>query len=108
MVSRFLINNYAGRYSLISKREVNMKYLFLLPLLLILGCSGDSSSKKSTIKTKSVDICECLNNASYYNNNENDCDNKINKELGHNWKTTNYSKEPSKSAKFDALAERCN
>tara|TARA_B100000809_G_scaffold15055_1_gene13646 strand:+ start:60 stop:455 length:396 start_codon:yes stop_codon:yes gene_type:complete len=27
--------------------------LIVLPLILILGCSGDSSSKKSTIKTKS-------------------------------------------------------
>ena len=60
------------------------------------------------VSTYTVDICDCLTNASYYNNNENDCDKAINKELGYNWKTTNYSQEPSKSAKFDALAERCN
>ena len=60
------------------------------------------------VSTYTVDICDCLTNASYYNNNENDCDKAINKELGHNWKTTNYSQEPSKSAKFDALAERCH
>jgi len=54
-----------------------------------------------------VDICECLNNASYYNSNEKRCDEAINKKLGHNWKTTNYSQEPDKNAKFDALADRC-
>ena len=34
-------------------------------------------------------------------------DKAINKELGHNWKTTNYSQEPDKSAKFDKLVDRC-
>ena len=82
--------------------------LIVLLLLLIVGCGGDSNSKKSSSANKTVDLCDCLTNASYYNNNENDCDKAINKELGHNWKTTNYSQEPSKSAKFDALAERCN
>jgi hypothetical protein len=54
-----------------------------------------------------IDICKCLNNATYYNSNENRCDKAINKELGHNWKTTNYSQEPDKSAKFDKLVDRC-
>jgi len=70
------------------------------------GC--DSNSKKSSSANKTVDLCDCLTNASYYNNNENDCDKAINTELGHNWKTTNYSQEPLKSAKFDALAGSCN
>ena len=55
-----------------------------------------------------VDICECLNSASYYNSNEKSCDKAINDKLGHNWKTTNYSQQPDKSAKFDALANKCN
>ena len=56
----------------------------------------------------SIDICKCLNNAPYYNKNESKCDKAINKELGHNWKTTNYSQDPEISAKFDALTNRCN
>ena len=74
-------------------------FAFTIPIL---------STVSPSVSTDTVDICDCLTNASYYNNNENDCDKAINKELGHNWKTTNYSQEPSKSAKFDALAERCN
>ena len=74
-------------------------FAFTIPIL---------STVSPSISTDTVDICDCLTNPSYYNNNENDCDKAINKELGHNWKTTNYSQEPSKSAKFDALAERCN
>ena len=74
-------------------------FVFTIPIL---------STVSPSVSTDTVDICDCLTNASYYNNNENDCDKAINKELGHNWKTTNYSQEPSKSAKFDALAERCN
>ena len=73
-------------------------FAFTIPIL---------STVSPSVSTDTVDICDCLTNASYYNNNENDCDKAINKELGHNWKTTNYSQEPSKSAKFDALAERC-
>jgi len=41
------------------------------------------------------------------NNNESKCDKVINSKLGHNWKTTNYSQEPAKSTKFDALAAKC-
>ena len=74
-------------------------FAFTIPIL---------STVSPSVSTDTVDICDCLTNASYYNNNENDCDKAINKELGYNWKTTNYSQEPSKSAKFDALAERCN
>jgi hypothetical protein len=54
-----------------------------------------------------VDICECLNNVSYYNSNEKECDKTINNKLGHNWKTTNYSQEPDKNAKFEALVKKC-
>ena len=57
--------------------------------------------------TSSADVCECLNDASYYNSNESKCDKVINSKLGHNWKTTNYSQEPAKSTKFDALAAKC-
>ena len=87
-----------------------MKKILLIVslLLLIVGCGGDSNSKKSSSANKAVDLCDCLNNASYYNNNENDCDKAINTELGHNWKYTSYSQEPLKSAKFDALAGSCN
>jgi hypothetical protein len=77
------------------------------------GEKGEINESRLTVKqyikneSSSVDICECLVNSFYYNSNEQSCDKAINKELGHNWKTTNYSQEPYKSAKFDALANRC-
>lgn len=57
--------------------------------------------------SSNIDICNCLNNASYYDSNEKECDKTINNKLGHNWKTTNYSQEPDKNAKFEALANKC-
>jgi len=90
------------------KKEFILGFVTIILLLVPLVFLSLFAFTIPILTTESVDICDCLTNASYYNNNENDCDKAINKELGHNWKTTNYSQEPSKSAKFDALAERCN
>ena len=74
---------------------------FTCILFFAVSCNGKSKS------TSSADVCECLNDASYYNSNESKCDKVINSKLGHNWKTTNNSQEPAKSTKFDALAAKC-
>ena len=86
-----------------------IKYNFLgMPILLISLLSiFITIFSVNYYDTSSVDICKCLNNASYYNSNEKDCDKSINSKLGHNWKTTNYSQEPDKNAKFEALANKC-
>ena len=55
-----------------------------------------------------VSLCDCLTDAEYGNANEEKCNELINSELGFNWMTTNFSQEPEKSAKFDALAAKCN
>jgi len=39
-------------------------------------------------ESSAVKICDCLNNASYYNNRESACDKKISAYLGHDWKTS--------------------
>ena len=67
-------------------------------------------TKIPPMETKSLFsiICPCMTDNNYYNDNEKNCDRKINKYLGHNWKDINYSKSPSESKKFDRLAEYCN
>ena len=87
--------------------EKNPQYIGYPIILLLLVFNQPLSAFFSSIGSSSVDICECLTNSSYYNSNEQSCDKAINKELGHNWKTTNYSQEPYKDAKFDALTNRC-
>ena len=58
--------------------------------------------------SSNVSLCDCLTDAEYVNANEEKCDDLINSELGFNWKTTNFSQEPEKNAKFNALAAKCN
>ena len=90
--------------NILEKNPHNIGYPILLLLLIF---HQPLSAFFSSIRSSSVDSCECITNAKYYNKNEEKCDKAINKELGHNWKTTNYSLDPAKNLKFDALANKC-
>jgi hypothetical protein len=66
------------------------------------GCGGGSAN---------VDLCRCLTepgNSAYMRDNDDACRDAISKELGvDNWEKVNMSNNPSVSAKFDALVNRC-
>ncbi len=70
--------------------------------LILTSCGGGS---------KNVDICKCLTepgNSTYMQENGDACRDAISKELGvDNWEKVNMSQNPDISAKFDALAKRC-
>ena len=83
-------------------KKIILNFVIVFTLLIEFGCS--SCSKK-------VDICRCLTepgNSNWNQENKNACTDAISKELGvDNWEKVNMSQNADVSAKFDALARRC-
>jgi hypothetical protein len=84
------------------KKVMTICGALMIALTLLTSCgSGD----------KNVDICKCLTepgNSTYMQKNEDACRDAISRELSvDNWEKVNMSQNPEISAKFDALARRC-
>lgn len=88
-----------------------MKKLFKIPVLLFTIMLIVSSCGKNT--KSDVDVCKCLTepgNSKYMQENNDSCRDAISKEIGvKNWEKVNMSlsENSGTSAKFDALAKRC-
>ncbi|MDA9356741.1 hypothetical protein N8376_00135 [Flavobacteriaceae bacterium] len=88
-----------------------MKKLFKIPALLFTIMLIVSSCGKDT--KSDVDVCKCLTepgNSKYMQENNDSCRDVISKEIGvKNWEKVNMSlsENSGTSAKFDALAKRC-
>jgi hypothetical protein len=84
------------------KKVLTICGAILFASLTFTSCGGGS---------KNVDICKCLTDASnskYMQENNDACRDAISKEIGvDNWEQVNMSQNPDVSAKFDALAKRC-
>ena len=76
--------------------------VILFTSVILTSCGGES---------KNLDICKCLTepgNSTYMQENKDACRDAISKEIGvHNWEKVNMSQNSDISAKFDALARRC-
>ena len=82
------------------KKVMTIFGAILFASIMLTSCGGGS-----------VDVCKCLTepgNSEYMQENEDACRDAISKEIGvDNWEKVNMSQNPDVSAKFDALARRC-
>jgi hypothetical protein len=83
------------------------KKLFIYGALFLASFTIGSCGQRS----KKVDVCRCLTepgNSAYMQENSEACRDAISKEIGvDNWETVNMSQDLDASARFDALARRC-
>lgn len=84
------------------KKLIKIYGLLFLTIIAVTRCGSSS---------KNVDVCRCLTepgNTEWNQENKEACDDAISKEIGvDDWKKLNMSQDPEVSAKWDALAKRC-
>jgi len=97
-------------------KELDMKKILLIALLLVVGCESNkikNKEKSASVQKidKSIDVCRCLTepgNSKYMQENGDACREAISKEIGvDNWEKVNFSKNAELSARFDALVTKC-
>ena len=104
------------------KKLLKIPALLFAIMLIVSSCGNETKSddksnekeqtQKPTIESD-VDVCKCLTepgNSKYMQENNDSCRDAISKEIGvKNWEKVNMSlsENSGTSAKFDALAKRC-